>query len=117
MKRLGVIVALGAAVGGLPPREVQGRLSAGAARRAKVVMGRRIGLLVSLVALLALGRGLLGATPAWATPPKLGPPESDTCPGVSPSPGPLLTSRGENRPSSTPVRPPTSCVTTDSAPN
>lgn len=70
MKRLGVIVALGAAVGGLPPREVQGRLSAGAARRAKVVMGRRIGLLVSLVAVLALGGGLLGAAPAWATPPK-----------------------------------------------
>jgi len=70
MKRLRVIVALGAAVGGVPPREVQGRLSAGAARRGKVVMGRRIGLLVSLVALLALGGGLLGATPAWATPPK-----------------------------------------------
>src|SRR5262244_32356 len=35
-----------------------------------VVMGRRIGLLVSLVALLALGGGLLGAAPAWATPPK-----------------------------------------------
>ena len=33
-------------------------------------MGRRIGLLVSLVALLALGGGLLAATPAWATPPK-----------------------------------------------
>jgi len=33
-------------------------------------MGRRIGLLVSLVALLALGGGLLGAAPAWATPPK-----------------------------------------------
>jgi hypothetical protein len=33
-------------------------------------MGRRIGLLVSLVALLALGGGLLGATPAWATAPK-----------------------------------------------
>jgi hypothetical protein len=33
-------------------------------------MGRRIGLLVSLVALLALGGGILGATPAWATPPK-----------------------------------------------
>jgi len=70
MNRLGVIVALGAAVGGVPPREVQGRLSAGAARRGKVVMGRRIGLLVSLVALLALGGGTLAATPAWATPPK-----------------------------------------------
>jgi hypothetical protein len=35
-----------------------------------VVMGRRIGLLVSLVALVALGGGLLGAAPAWATPPK-----------------------------------------------
>src|SRR5215471_21867613 len=35
-----------------------------------VVMGRRIGLLVNLVALLALGGGLLGAAPAWATPPK-----------------------------------------------
>jgi hypothetical protein len=33
-------------------------------------MGRRIGLLVSLVALLALGGGTLGATPAWATPPQ-----------------------------------------------
>jgi hypothetical protein len=33
-------------------------------------MGRRIGLLVSLVTLLALGGGLLGATPAWATPPQ-----------------------------------------------
>jgi hypothetical protein len=33
-------------------------------------MRRRIGLLVSLVALLALGGGLLGAAPAWATPPK-----------------------------------------------
>jgi hypothetical protein len=33
-------------------------------------MGRRIGLLVSLATLLALGGGLLGATPAWATPPK-----------------------------------------------
>ena len=33
-------------------------------------MGRRIGLLASLVALLALGGGLLAATPAWATPPK-----------------------------------------------
>jgi hypothetical protein len=33
-------------------------------------MRRRIGLLVSLVALLALGGGLLGATPAWATAPK-----------------------------------------------
>jgi hypothetical protein len=33
-------------------------------------MRRRIGLLVSLVALLALGGGLLGATPAWATPPQ-----------------------------------------------
>ena len=33
-------------------------------------MRRRIGLLVSLVALLALGGGLLAATPAWATPPK-----------------------------------------------
>jgi len=33
-------------------------------------MGRRIGLLVSLVALVALGGGLLGAAPAWATPPK-----------------------------------------------
>src|SRR5262249_41461351 len=33
-------------------------------------MRRRIGLLVSLVALLALGGGTLAATPAWATPPK-----------------------------------------------
>jgi hypothetical protein len=33
-------------------------------------MRRRIGLLVSLVALLALGGGMLAATPAWATPPK-----------------------------------------------
>jgi hypothetical protein len=33
-------------------------------------MGRRIGLLASLVALLALGGGLLAAAPAWATPPK-----------------------------------------------
>jgi hypothetical protein len=33
-------------------------------------MRRRIGLLVSLVALLALGGGTLGATPAWATPPQ-----------------------------------------------
>ena len=33
-------------------------------------MGRRIGLLVSLVTLLALGGGTLGATPAWATPPQ-----------------------------------------------
>jgi hypothetical protein len=33
-------------------------------------MGRRIGLLVSLVALLALGGGMLAATPAWATPPQ-----------------------------------------------
>ena len=33
-------------------------------------MGRRIGLLASLAALLALGGGLLGAAPAWATPPK-----------------------------------------------
>jgi hypothetical protein len=33
-------------------------------------MGRRIGLLVSLAALLALGGGLLGAAPAWATAPK-----------------------------------------------
>ncbi len=33
-------------------------------------MRRRIGLLVSLVALLALGGGLLAATPAWATPPQ-----------------------------------------------
>ena len=33
-------------------------------------MKRRIGLLVSLVALVALGGGLLGAAPAWATPPK-----------------------------------------------
>jgi hypothetical protein len=33
-------------------------------------MGRRIGLLVSLVALLALGGGTLAATPASATPPK-----------------------------------------------
>ena len=32
-------------------------------------MGRRIGLLVSLGALLALGGGTLAATPAWATPP------------------------------------------------
>src|SRR2546429_6761829 len=36
----------------------------------EVVMRRRIGLLVSLVALLALGGGTLAATPAWATPPK-----------------------------------------------
>jgi hypothetical protein len=34
------------------------------------VMRRRIGLLVSLVALLALGGGMLAATPAWATPPQ-----------------------------------------------
>ena len=33
-------------------------------------MRRRIGLLVSLAALLALGGGLLAATPAWATPPQ-----------------------------------------------
>ena len=33
-------------------------------------MRRRIGLLVSLVAFLALGGGMLAATPAWATPPK-----------------------------------------------
>jgi hypothetical protein len=33
-------------------------------------MGRRIGLLVSLAALLALGGGMLGAAPAWATPPQ-----------------------------------------------
>lgn len=33
-------------------------------------MRRRIGLLVSLVAVLALGGGMLGAAPAWATPPK-----------------------------------------------
>jgi hypothetical protein len=33
-------------------------------------MRRRIGLLISLVALLALGGGLLAATPAWATPPQ-----------------------------------------------
>jgi hypothetical protein len=33
-------------------------------------MRRRIGLLVSLVTLLALGGGLLAATPAWATPPQ-----------------------------------------------
>jgi hypothetical protein len=33
-------------------------------------MGRRIRLLVSLVGLLALGGGLLGAAPAWATPAK-----------------------------------------------
>ena len=33
-------------------------------------MRRRIGLLVSLVAFLALGGGVLGAAPAWATPPK-----------------------------------------------
>jgi len=33
-------------------------------------MGRRIGLLVSLVALLALGGGTLAAAPAWATPPQ-----------------------------------------------
>ena len=33
-------------------------------------MRRRIGLLVSLVALLALGGGTLAATPAWATPPQ-----------------------------------------------
>jgi hypothetical protein len=33
-------------------------------------MGRRIGLLVSLATLLALGGGLLGAAPAWATPAK-----------------------------------------------
>jgi hypothetical protein len=32
-------------------------------------MRRRIGLLVSLVALLALGGGTLAAAPAWATPP------------------------------------------------
>jgi hypothetical protein len=33
-------------------------------------MRRRIGLLASLAALLALGGGILAATPAWATPPK-----------------------------------------------
>jgi hypothetical protein len=33
-------------------------------------MGRRIGLLVSLAVLLALGGGMLAAAPAWATPPK-----------------------------------------------
>jgi hypothetical protein len=33
-------------------------------------MRRRIGLLISLVALLALGGGTLAATPAWATPPQ-----------------------------------------------
>ena len=33
-------------------------------------MRRRIGLLVSLVALLALGGGTLAAAPAWATPPQ-----------------------------------------------
>jgi len=33
-------------------------------------MRRRIGLLVSLVTLLALGGGALAATPAWATPPQ-----------------------------------------------
>lgn len=33
-------------------------------------MGRRIGLLASLVAVLALGGGVLAATPAWATPPQ-----------------------------------------------
>jgi hypothetical protein len=33
-------------------------------------MRRRIGLLASVVALLALGGGLLAATPAWATPPQ-----------------------------------------------
>ena len=33
-------------------------------------MRRRIGLLVSLVAFLALGGGVLAAAPAWATPPK-----------------------------------------------
>jgi hypothetical protein len=33
-------------------------------------MGRRIGLLVSVVALLALGGGTLGAAPVWAAPPK-----------------------------------------------
>jgi len=33
-------------------------------------MKRRIGLLVTLAAVLALGGGLLAATPAWATPPK-----------------------------------------------
>ena len=33
-------------------------------------MGRRIGLLVSLVALVALGGGTLAATPAWATAPQ-----------------------------------------------
>src|SRR6266699_4468302 len=36
----------------------------------EVVMRRRIGLLGSLVALLALGGGTLAATPAWATPPQ-----------------------------------------------
>jgi hypothetical protein len=49
---------------------VQGRLSTDAARRGEVVMRRRIGLLASLAALLALGGGMLAATPAWATPPK-----------------------------------------------
>jgi hypothetical protein len=54
----------------LIPLLASGPINAGAARRGKVVMGRRIGLLVSLVALVALGGGLLGAAPAWATPPK-----------------------------------------------
>ena len=53
----------------LIPLLASGPINAGAARRGKVVMGRRIGLLVSLVALVALGGGLLGAAPAWATPP------------------------------------------------
>ena len=53
----------------LIPLLASGPINAGAARRGKVVMGRRIGLLVSLVALVALGGGLLGAEPAWATPP------------------------------------------------
>ncbi|HYV77149.1 MAG TPA: hypothetical protein VE979_03395 [Streptosporangiaceae bacterium] len=35
-----------------------------------IVMRRRIGLLFSLVTLLALGGGTLAATPAWATPPQ-----------------------------------------------
>ena len=45
-------------------------------------MGRRIGLLVSLAALLALGGGMLGATPAWATAPF-------TCSGTFDKPGVL----------------------------
>src|SRR5205085_2766618 len=51
-------------------RELRCWVAGAKARRGEVVMRRRIGLLVSLVALLALGGGMLAATPAWATPPQ-----------------------------------------------